>query len=215
MVSSTIKTALGEQVVRARWVGWLDIATDPLRATSGLYDKTFSGTGDADLDGFTFQSLNHDLVSVSEVQHRETGAESVKAALSGLIVNNSGLLTLIGTRANWQGRAARLWWYLVDGNEAQIGEVVPYYTGYMSEISIAGSSDGQTIVVEIESYLASLAEASGKTYLMQAEFDAGDLSAQASIAVANGTSGAGAAAAGGGGGIMIGGARVGGLSKLF
>lgn len=197
MVSAIVQAGLDQDVVPIRWVAWLDIKEDPVRVTSGLYDLAFAGTGDVELDGFSFDAIDHQLIGVSEVQHNENGADTVRASLSGLIINDSELLAVIGDKANWQGRMARLWWYLVDETEARIGEIVPYYTGYMSDLAITGSRDSQMIIIEIESYLASLSEATGRTYLAQKEFDEADLSGDASVAVANGTSGAGLAGGGG------------------
>ena len=188
-LNATVQAAVEGQVVNARWVCYLDVDTDPLRATTGLYNKTFSSTGDADLDGFTFESYPAELISVSEVQHDESGSNQVAVTMSGLIVNNAAFLALIGDKSKWQGRTARLWWYLVDTNEAQItSNVYGYYTGYMNDITINGSPESQSITMTIEHYLVTLAVTPNKTYAMQNQFDSGDYSADASIAVANGTS---------------------------
>lgn len=188
-LNATVQGVIEGQVVNARWVCYLDVDTDPLRATTGLYNKTFSSTGDADLDGFTFESYPAELISVSEVQHDESGSNQVAVTMSGLVVNNAAFLALIGDRTKWQGRTARLWWYVVDENETQItSDVYGYYTGYMNDITINGSPDQQSITMTIEHYLTTLTITTNKTYAMQKEFDSGDFSADASIAVANGTS---------------------------
>jgi len=185
-ISPTLQSAIEAPLVYARWVCYLDVVGDPLRASTGLYDKTFSGTGDPDLDGDTYVSYPSDLISVSEVQHDEAGSNQVSVSMSGLIVNNEDFLNTIGDRSNWQGRTARLWWYVVDENETQIGEVYGYYTGYMNDIVINGSPDAQTITMTIEHYLVTLTTTTNKTYQMQKEYDSGDESAARSIAAANG-----------------------------
>jgi hypothetical protein len=190
-LSPTLQTAIEAPIVYARWVCYLDVVGDPVRATTGLYDKTFSGTGDADLDGRTFEAYPSELISVSEVQHDEAGSNQVSVSMSGLIVNNNAFLNTIGDRANWQGRTARLWWYVVDENENQIGEVYNYYTGYMNDITINGSPESQMITLTIEHYLVTLSVTTGKTYAMQKEYDAGDESASRAIAAANGANKAG------------------------
>lgn len=184
-VSPTLQTAIEQPIVYARWVCYLDINGDPLRATTGLYDKTFSGTGDSDLDGKTYQSYPSNLINVSSVEHNEAGSNQVSVSMSGLIVNNAALLNTIGNRSNWQGRIARLWWYVVDENENQIGLPYGYYTGYMNDISINGSPESQTITMTIEHYLVTLSVTTNKTYQMQKEYDSGDESARLSISVAN------------------------------
>lgn len=190
-LTPTLQTAIEQPIVYARWVCYLDVVGDPVRATTGLYDKTFSGTGDPDLDGDTYVPYPSDLIAVSEVQHDEAGSNQVSVSMSGLIVNNADFLNTIGNKANWQGRTARLWWYVVDENENQIGEVYSYYTGYMNDITINGSPDAQTITLTIEHYLVTLSVTTGKTYAMQKEYDAGDDSASRAISAANGANKAG------------------------
>lgn len=190
-LSGTLQTAIEAPIVYARWVCYLDVVGDPVRATTGLYDKTFSGTGDPDLDGDTYVPYPSDLISVSEVTHDEAGSNQVSVSMSGLIVNNADFLNTIGNRSNWQGRTARLWWYVVDENENQIGEVYSYYTGYMNDITINGSPDSQMITLTIEHYLVTLSVTTGKTYAMQKEYDAGDESASRAISAANGANKAG------------------------
>lgn len=199
-LSPTLQSAIEAPLVYARWVCYLDVVGDPLRACTGLYDKTFSGTGDPDLDGDTYVSYPSDLISVSEVQHDEAGSNQVSVSMSGLIVNNADFLNTIGDRSNWQGRTARLWWYVVDENENQVGsEVYGYYTGYMNDIMINGSPDSQTITMTIEHYLVTLTTTTNKTYQMQKEYDSGDESAARSIAAANGANKAGLSTPFGGG----------------
>lgn len=199
MVDATTQAALDAQIVNWRVLVYADFDGDVLRGTSGLYNKVISGSGDAELDG-TYESFDHDLIQVSPVKHNETGADTVSISMSGLIVNNNDFLNLIGDKTKWQGRSARLWFYCVDQNEAQVGSIIPYYTGYMNEVSINGSSSSQAVTLTIENYLVSIAGAQNKTYLIQNIFDAGDLSGEASISAANGMAEAGNYAYGGGGG---------------
>jgi hypothetical protein len=199
MVDVTTQAALDATVVNWRVLIYADFQGDVLRGTSGLYNKTISGSGDSELDG-TYDSFDHNLINVSPVKHNETGADTVSISMSGLIVNDADFLNLIGDKARWQGRTARLWFYCVDQNENQVGSIIPYYTGYMNEVGINGSASSQTIALTIENYLVSIAGAQNKTYLIQNIFDAGDLSAETSIAAANGMAEAGSYGYGRGGG---------------
>ena len=174
MVDSTTQAALEATVVNWRVLIYADFVGDVLRGTSGQYDKTISGSGDAELDG-TYDSFSHDLINVSPVKHNETGSDTVTISMSGLIVNNADFLAVIGDKSKWQGRTARLWFYCVDQNENQVGSIIPYYTGYMNEVGISGNAESQTVTLTIENYLASIAGAQNKTYLIQNIFDAGDL----------------------------------------
>ena len=198
MVDATTQGALEATVLYWRMLLWADFDGDPLRATSGLYDRTISGSGDAELDGF-YDSYDHNLISVGPVKHNETGSDTVTVTMSGLLLN-ADLLNMIGDRTKWQGRSARLWFYCADENETQVGSIIPYYTGYMNDVVIAGSPSEQRITLTIENYLATLSGAPSQTYMMQNLFDAGDLSANATLGAANGLgSSSGVSSAVGGG----------------
>lgn len=222
MVDATTQGALEATVLYWRMLLWADFDGDPLRATSGLYDRTISGSGDAELDGF-YDSYDHNLISVGPVKHNETGSDTVTVTMNGLLISNSfimdrledvirdrdslaiknrtpDLLNVIGDRTRWQGRSARLWFYCADENETQVGSIIPYYTGYMNDVVIAGSPSEQRITLTIENYLATLSGAPSQTYMMQNLFDAGDLSANATLGAANGLgSGSGVSSSVGGG----------------
>lgn len=194
MVDATTQGALEATVLYWRMLLWADFDGDPLRATSGLYDRTISGSGDAELDGF-YDSYDHNLISVGPVKHNETGSDTVTVTMSGLLLN-ADLLNMIGDRTKWQGRSARLWFYCADENETQVGSIIPYYTGYMNDVVIAGSPSEQRITLTIENYLATLSGAPSQTYMMQNLFDAGDLSANATLGAANGLGAGGGIPAG-------------------
>ena len=185
----TAGAALSGEVIKPAYFAFLDFVGDPVRANSTGANLTPSGTGDADLDGFEFLGISHQFVTISSIRVAQGGSNSVIASLSGLPVLDGDTLTLIGDPANWQGRVARLWRIIRDEANTQQGGFQPYYTGYMTALDISGLGAGQTIDVTIETYLAAFSQASGRTYLDQERYDAGDLSAKAAIAIANGVSG--------------------------
>lgn len=178
---------LAKPLIRPFYVAWLDITGDVVRATTAPVSLTFSGTGDVDLDGETFSAVDHTLIDVSEVVHKEGGSETVTVTLSGMLGIDSTLLNQIGTKSNWQGRTARLWLGFVTEHGAVVS-IASYYTGYMMTPRISGSPEMQTIALEIEGYLASMSEASGRTYLDQSYYDSADTSAASTVSNANGTS---------------------------
>lgn len=196
-MDAAVVAALEGSVQHVRWLIWLDIDTDPLRATSALYDRTFgsSETGDADIDGETFESQASGsdsdplVATIGDVTHAEDGSETVQLSLSGLILKDTDLLNLFGDRSKYQGRWARLWWYLEDPSDGSIigDQVWPYYTGKMTRAAVSGSPESQTISLSVESYLSVLGGSSGRTWGQQKEYDSGDTSASATLAAANGT----------------------------
>jgi hypothetical protein len=177
------------------YVAWLDIVGDPLRATTlptaiaGAY--SFSGTGDADLDGYPFIYLPSELVDIGPATHNQSGSDTVTATLSGIAGPDDGLLAALSTPANYKGRTGRLW----RGKMTAAGVPLtldPYYTGWMTSAKLAGSpAGGSTVAMTLENYLAIITSARGRTYQDQAEFDVADVSPARIRASANGVSGAG------------------------
>lgn len=183
--------------VRPVYIGFLDILGDPIRVTTAPYSLIIpaGSTGDDELDGFTFSAVEPEFISVSQIVAKEGGTETVTCTLSGLAGVDSTLLNQIGNKSNWQGRVARLWQMQLDESLTQVGAIWPLFTGYMTVPKITGDKSRQVISLEVESYLSFIRTASGRSYLDQSDYDSGDLSAQASIAAANGQTGAGAAVA--------------------
>jgi hypothetical protein len=202
---ATAKDALGASVIRPAYFGYLDILGDPFRVTTADANVTFSGTGDADLDGLEFSAIIPDFVDIGDVVQSEGGSETVTCSLSGLLNGDADTLNTLADPANWRGRKARLWVWIRDETGAAQGAIVPYYTGYMAALSVIPTPESQTIQLSIENYLAALNAASNRTYLGQKSFDPTDVSASALLASANGArrgpaSGVGYGGAGGGGG---------------
>lgn len=183
---ATASAQLASGSVFPAFVGWLDIDTDPVRVTTSGVDITFSGTGDDDLDGFTYSAVDPSVVGVSAILNKEDGAETVTLSLSGIVGPDTDLLNLIGDKSKWQGRTVRLWGIIRNAAGTQQGAVWPFFTGRMSAVRINGEPTQQTIEMDVETYLASLTSASGRTYLDQSLFDPADETAELKIGAANG-----------------------------
>ena len=181
--------ALDLPVIRPIRCALVDFVDDPMRLTDSPYPLSFSDTDDEDLDGFTFSPINNDPINVSDVTQNERGADTVTITLSGIIGLDSDTMNIIGDQSLWRGRVLRLWRLVFNESLQMIGYPDPYFTGYLSMPSFLFAADGSTISVTAISYTASLVGASNRTYLSQAEYDVGDLSAEASIAIANGIEG--------------------------
>lgn len=183
------QAALAASVRRPVTFAFLDLKAEPIRVTNAPYSFTFAGTGDEDLDGFTFDAVDPRVVSVGSVKAREGGTDTLTLQLSGLAGVDDELMTQIGDRSNWAGRDCRLWRAMLDPHDmTRIGAIWSYYTGYMSAPKISGDRTGQVINMSVESYLAFFGQASNRTYLDQQSYDPGDQSAALAIAIANGAS---------------------------
>jgi hypothetical protein len=188
-MDAAASAALDARIIRPVFFVYLDVIGDPLRACTAEMSLQPFGSGDPDLDGHVFDALNPTIVDIGPVAMKSGGSDSVTAQLSGLVGLDDDLLAVIGDRQNWQGRVARLWRMIRDEGGTQRGAIQHYYTGYMVSLDISGSPESQTIDLTIESYLVAFSQASNRTYLDQSSYDPGDLSAKASIAIANGISG--------------------------
>lgn len=193
---STAGAALSSSSFQVGWLAWLDFDGDPVRATTAGYSLTMAGTGDAELDGYTFDAVDPTMVSVSDIKNKEGGSETITFTMSGIVGPDTDLLNTIGDPSLWQGRTARLWAIIYDETGAQQGAVWPVYTGRMSGIQIAGDPSNQTIILDVESYLAYMKQPSGRTYLGQSQFDPDDNTAALKISAANGSKDGAARSAG-------------------
>jgi hypothetical protein len=168
------------------WLVYLDFADEPLRGCTAGQTLSFSGSGDPDLDGHTFDGINSQMIEVSDVSSSESGTDTVTVVISGIASLDADMLAAINSPAIYQGRVARLWRIIRDMSGAQVGGIQPYYTGYMVTGYVGSEPDEQTITIQIEGYISAHSAPSFRTYLDQESFDAGDLSARAAIAIANG-----------------------------
>ena len=183
---STAIAALAEEVIKPVFFAFLDIDGGAVRCNTSGAVVTPSGTGHTDLDTHAFTGINAAFIDIGEVAYRQGGSESVVATLSGIPELDAVSLALLADPTNWRGRDARLWRVIRNAANVQQGGYHAYYTGRMTNLEHSADETGQTISVTIESYLAVFSEASKNTYLSQDQYDAGDLSARAAIAIANG-----------------------------
>lgn len=184
---ATASTALSGQVIKPIYFGFLDFVNEPIRANTSGADITISGVN-PDING-TYLGISGDLVEIGEIKVGQDGNDSLDISLSALIDLDNDMLNEIGNAANWQARTVQLWRAIRDSTNTQQGGYQHYYTGYMVDLQINAAPQNQLISITVEGYLAAFSDASNRTYLDQEKYDAGDLSARAAIAIANGTSG--------------------------
>jgi hypothetical protein len=182
---STAQAALDAAINEPAYIAYLDIAGDPIRVTTAPYSLPISGTGDADLDGHIFDAQDGLMMGISSVEAKEGGGSTVTATLSGLIDLDAETMTVLGDKANYQGRLARLWCLMLNPDGSKTGNIWSFHTGYMTGLKIGGDQTSVTITLTIESFLAFMTQPSNRTWLIQDKYDAGDKSAEAAIAIAN------------------------------
>ena len=133
---------------------WIDIAGDPIRITTFGQDVTFASTGDADLDGNLFHSFDHRAISIGDISNTDNGSDTLTVTLSAIASIDSALMSEIANTANWRGRTVRVWTQVYDpSGVTKQGAIVPFYTGYGSNVKVMPATDSQSIVLEVENYL--------------------------------------------------------------
>ncbi len=191
-------TDLTQPVVYAGMLAFLDImdgvTPDPIRAALAQFDITVPNglTGDADIDGQTFQAVDPQFVNVGPVTQKEGGSDTVTLTVSGTIALDSGLLNQLASPANFRGRIAKLLIFLSDG-AGTVTATRFHYVGYMQSPLIAFEPDSQVVAISVENYLSAYSGgAPARTLLNQRAYDADDASADATAGAMNGTQAAGA-----------------------
>ena len=175
------------EIIKPVFFAFLDINGGAVRCNTSGANITPSATGDANLDGFEFIGIGAEFVDIAPVKYAAGGSDSVVAKLSGIPTVDDATLALIADPANWRGRDAFLWKVIRNAANVNQGGYHNYYTGKMTSLAHAGSpDDGHILQVTIESYLAVFSQASNRSYMDQDRYDSGDLSAQATLAIANG-----------------------------
>lgn len=185
-VDATALTALGQTVVQPAYFMWLDFVGGAVRVTNwGAGDIVIAASGDSELDG-TYEAQDPTLLEVGDVSNQAGGSETLTISLSGIVGVDTSVLTIIGDRTKWYRRTVRLWMRVYDETNTQQGAIIPFYTGYMIDVRFVPKPETQTIEVECENYLSIMRDASHRTYLDQALFDAADESAKAAVGSASG-----------------------------
>lgn len=123
---------LAAAVVRPVTVGWLNFASDPIYGWTGHGALAPTGTGDADLDGFTFLEIEG-AVELSEVQHdRGMGGPITITFAAGEMASEPAVLQLVADRRAFLGRRAKLWrMFLAADESAVLPEFYVLYNGVM------------------------------------------------------------------------------------
>ena len=149
----------------------------PLTVPAGLTDS------DSDCSGFTFETMDSDVLSIGAVEHGNGGTDTLAFTLHADAATPE-LLTAIENPALYVGRRVRVWLVLHDG----AGEVVqlrPIYRGYMTQPSQEADASRFVITMEAENYLSLISGAQMRTYVNSTLYDAGDLAGAAMKGQAN------------------------------
>lgn len=217
-------TALFAPTLYPAWVIRLDIKDDPVEVWTGLQPYAPSGTGDASLDGITFDPVGA-VGQISALVDSAEGSQTLALDLPGIDLQSDALKQFVWDARTWQFRSAWVWLALLNESGAVQGRPIRFKTGRMDNIYVRSSEGEGLLTCEIESHQAYAGEALTSRYSEQKEIDSTDTSQDYVHALANmqpnlgvapsygyygGSGGGGGVSGGSGGGAIYGGGGGGG-----
>lgn len=205
-LNSATSTGFDNLLLPMAAIVYLDVLGDPLFAWSGIGDLTFTAgqTGDANLDGYTFQGIGS-IVEIGNSSEGIGGSDSLEISLPGVDINDNELKQIITNRNQWQFRRAVVWLVLFDPDTyAIIGQPFRIKTGRMDQMPYTENKGGGVIKCVIEGQQSYGNTPLSTRYAEQTDLNPNDTSQKYVFWLANITSGAAgansAAGTGGGGG---------------
>ena len=172
-----LDASLSADSITAGMLIFADFVDEPIRAAYApcpLIVPTGLDDADADCEGFTFETVGSDVLSIGPVEHSDGGSDTMAFTLHADAATPE-LLTAIENPALYVGRVVRVWLVLHNGAGVVV-QLRPLYRGYMT-LPAQEADEGQFVIrMEAENYLGLLSGAQSRTYLPSTLWDAGDLS---------------------------------------
>lgn len=133
--------------VRPVTVGFLDIHTDPVRGWTGPGTFAPTGTGDTDLDGFTFSSVEGAVEISDFIDNQDIGGEVTVSYAAGEMADEEVFQQLIVDRRAWFGRRAKFWRFFLAADEGSVGsEFYTLFNGVMVGAGISRQAGGPSVI---------------------------------------------------------------------
>lgn len=146
-------TALQERIVRPVLIGRLDILNDPVYSWTGPGLFAPTGSGDAALDGNTYDP-SEAFIEISAIKEDQGIGSPVTISAKAHLDSEPLLRQIVRDRRAWRGRPAYLWIGLLDDNE---NAVIPYptriKTGVMTNMLIRREPESAQIDIVIDTDL--------------------------------------------------------------
>lgn len=170
------KAALASDVVYMAFIIRLDILGDPVLIWTGTRDYKPVGTGDAALDGLTFEGMGA-IGKIGNIVDGRGGSQAVKLTLSGIDISSPLLRQVVGDNRTWQFRQAWIWIATLNADYEVIGVPFRVKTGRMDQMPVGKSGrKGDYVSVTIESHQAYASDVLNTKYSEQKDIDPTDTS---------------------------------------
>ena len=174
-LSTPMQEEVVKAVIRPAWIVRLDILDDPLYLWTGLGQLTPSGTGDAALDGYTFDGSG-ELGKIEPIKEGDTGSSSVMLSLPGIDLEKIALEQVVSDQRRWQFRRAWIWLGLLNTSLSVIANPTRIKTGRMDQMKLDADGKTGTVSVILESHQAYASQPLGSRYIQQPTVDPADIS---------------------------------------
>lgn len=148
-LTASMSTAISESVVRPVLIGRLAITGDPVTAWTGPGLFAPTGTGDAELDGFTFDSVEG-FVDVSSIKEDQGIGGPVTITAQAHDLDSTLLRQVVRDKRTWRGQPAYLWLGLLDENSLVVSHPTRIKTGVMTSMEVKRGRDGASILVTLD-----------------------------------------------------------------
>lgn len=149
-----------------------------------------ANTGDALLDGKTFDSISHELIEIGENTFSTTGSGELTVSLN---VPADADLTITAAQtipAEYQGRSAVLWRVVKLVQSDPLAAPTWYFrrirSGTMDKVEVQADGMSHKFTLTIESHSGKISNATNQTWLNQRQYDPNDSSQDFAPSIANG-----------------------------
>jgi len=161
--------------IKPVWIVRLDIQTDPVYAWTGRGQFVGAGTGDAALDGYTFDGVAN-FGEISAIKEDNAGSGAVSIKLAGVNIGEEVLDQIINNAYRWQGRRAWIWIGMLNETYGIVANPTRIKTGLMNQLKLVDSGESASVLLTIESHQAFISRSTRTRYITQIEIDPADLS---------------------------------------
>lgn len=149
-MTSAVETALQGSNLTLVLIGRLDFDGDPIKSWTGPGTFAPSGSGDAALDGQTFDPLAP-FISITEISEDQSIGGPTTLQLAGHDLDEEALIQAVKNKNAWRGKPAYLWIGILNADEYTVlADPVRIKTGVMTNIRTNRGEDGASVSVTID-----------------------------------------------------------------
>lgn len=182
----TLEQRLTGQTVRPVFAGLFDIAGDPALGWTGPGLFAPTGTGDPDLDGNIFSSVEG-AADITDFIETMSGSRGVSVTFSANDNDAPIMAQIVRDRRVWRLRKAKIWlFFLMDDEKTVYPEYRQVFSGVIAEAKTARRfGQPSTIILDLDVDVQNAGGASAR-WLDHSRFNAGDMFSSFIIDLAKG-----------------------------